>query len=221
MFKLVDPTLPSTLKDVLSPAVVDVQLVGDHLASDEVFIRDRSVEKDAASGVYTYVALRDAIPQQQMSRIREFVFCVLSRLSRGARFMCFMTGSVPDSDVRELEYRLVIRAHHEGTRMNGVITIAEMDGDELAYSMGYLGNFDAMRGVALTPEGMKGMYADLRLFEPMPTADDNGTFQPPTYNAMRIALEHGVFFFQEINNGTQSDLAREVEEIIEEKTTRA
>src|SRR5580700_5504581 len=204
MFKVVIPTLPDALRAVPSIAVVDVQLVGDDLANDAVFVREKSVvNKGAARGVYTYVALHDAIQPREMDAVREFVFRVLSRLVDGVRFMCFMQGRVPKDEVNELEDRIVISACHEEMKMNGRVVIAEMDLDDLKYCMKYFGDYDIMRGVALTPEGAAGMRADLRLFEPMPTTDDNSFFQSPRYNAVQAALKHGAFFFEEIGNGTR------------------
>jgi hypothetical protein len=232
MFKLVDPVLSSDLTALLSPSVVDIQLVGDGLADDPTFTWDKSVRKGATRPVYTYVSLCDVLPPEEMAEIRDVVFRVLSGLATDVTYLCFMTGGrVPESDVGELENHLIVRACHESLRMNGRLVVAEMNRDDLAYSMQYFGHYDTMRGVALRPEGLRGMVADLRLFEPVPTTDRGQRFQPPRYGALAIALKHGVFFFEEVNNGTrlrivstaisQADLTLEIAEILRETSRRS
>jgi hypothetical protein len=204
MFKIVNPRLPDTVMSIPTLAAVDVQLVGDDLANDTIFVREKSIVRTGAPrGVYTYVTLQDAIQPRELDAVREVIFRVLSSLVDGVSFMCFMQGRVPEDEVSEFENRVVIGAWHEEMRMSGRVIIAEMDLDDLKYCLKYFGNDDTMRGVALTPEGAAGMHADLRLFEPLPTTDDSSFFQSPKYNAIQIALKHGAFFFEEIGNGTR------------------
>lgn len=203
MFKIANPTLPDALGAALSASAVDIQLVNDELANDKTFTWDRSIAKVGAPGVYTYISLCDTIASHEMVHIRKVVFAVASRLTPDVSFMCFMTGGVPDDDVAELENRIVVNVHHEDTAKNGKLIVAEMSTDDLEYSMAYLGKFDIMRGVAVTPQGLHGLRSDLRLFEPMPTASENPYFHPPGYHALQIVLKHGVFFFEEIGNGTR------------------
>ena len=55
----------------------------------------------------------------------------------------------------------------------------------------------------MTVDGMASLRASLRLFEPLPTTDDNLWFQPTSYNAIQRTLNHSSFFFEELHNGTR------------------
>lgn len=204
-FKLVPPTLPDRLREMLAPSVVDIQLVGDELARDVTFTWDRSVRRDPSSPRSTYVALHEVVSAETMSRIRSLVHSVATSLVADVRFMCFFTGPAARDDMPELERCISIVARHEA--MSGAARIVEMDAEELDLATSRLGRFDAVRGVGVTEVGMSGLRANLRLFEPVPTTDRNFLFQPTGYDAIGVALEHGAFFFEEIGNGTRLRVA--------------
>lgn len=202
-FKVVPSDLPQDLT-LASASVTDIQLVQDSLAHNPIFTHDKSRVKAGEEHVYTYVSLSQEISPDEMERLRRSVNRLLTELCGGLPILWFFTGvSIAHRHLEDSDARIVMECYHEDLGMNGRLAIVAGPPQDVSLGTECLGYFDSVRGVAATSEGLRAILEKLHLAEPVPTTDSSLTFMQPKYQAIRIVLEHGSCFFEELGNGTR------------------
>lgn len=88
-------------------------------------------------------------------------------------------------------------------KINGRVSIIELSRDDLEYYSQMLGNFDAVRGIAIEPGRMADVLSVLSLTEPIPSSQRGYLVETVSYKSLIAVLELGSFFFEELDNGTR------------------
>lgn len=212
MYKIINDTVSPELKNDLLVSIVDIQLVSDVIANDELYTLEKSKLKDGELDTYTYIPLSELISKEQLLKVHQFILFLLSKLSNKSRFLCFIGGLVSkDIKTYELENYFTIQAYHEELQINGEVTITDVGFNNLEYILeNFIGKFDILKALALNSDSINSIFSELNLSEPVPNTDLNSFFQQPNFKAIKAALNHGIFFFEEINNGTRLRISSSV-----------
>jgi hypothetical protein len=205
MFKVTTPMLSRTVTGSSEMAVVDVQLVGDGLALDPVFTIDKGRPKTGTRGVVTHTSLVDALSEEELLAVRRMVARLLSRLHEDGHFLCFVTGATIPPDVLEgLNILFSVTGYCHELETNGRVSLVQIEPDDVEYIVRGFGYYDALRWVALSDwdKDLPGLVSRLGLLDIVPTTYEGNLFQRPKFAALKAALTHGRFLFEELKNGT-------------------